>query len=110
MRRLYAIASLCLALLLATGCQFIFKTPTPIPTPTITATSSPTVTAEAATSTPTPTATWTPFPSPTPTPEPTHRADLGVPAGDTYGIRGTAEDHNRGLLYVLGMTGDASAG
>ncbi|MGB9879660.1 MAG: YncE family protein, partial [Anaerolineae bacterium] len=110
MRRLYAIASLCLALLLATGCQFIFKTPTPIPTPTITATSSPTVTAEAATSTPTPTATWTPFPSPTPTPEPTHRADLGVPAGDTYGIRGTAVDHNRGLLYVLGMTGDASAG
>ncbi|MBC7261611.1 MAG: hypothetical protein H5T63_06325, partial [Chloroflexi bacterium] len=112
MRRLYAIASLCLALLLATGCQFIFKTPTPIPTPTITATSSPTVTAMAATSTASPTATitWTPVPSPTPTPEPTHRADLGVPAGDTYGIRDTAVDHHRGLLYVLGEEGDASVG
>lgn len=110
MPRLYAVASLCLALLLATGCQLIFKTPTPIPTPTATATSSPTVTAIAATSTPSPMATWTPLPAPSPTPEPTYRADLGVPAGDTYGIRNTTVDHNRGLLYVLGERGDASAG
>lgn len=112
MRRLYAIASLCLALTFVTGCQLIFKKPTPVPTLTATATSSPTVTTVAVTSTPSPTLTGTPLPSPSPTltPEPTQSADLGVPAGDTYGILDMAVDHGHGLLYVLGESGDASAG
>ncbi|MGQ9493814.1 MAG: hypothetical protein ACUVR2_08640 [Anaerolineae bacterium] len=108
--RIYLTAGLCLALLLTSGCQLIFRTPTPIPTPV----GSPTVTPVAATATPYPsataTATSTPSPSPSPTPEPSRRVDLGVPVGDTYGIRATVVDHMRGLLYVLGMDGDASTG
>jgi len=112
MRRIYVTACLCLALLIATGCDFLFKTPTPIPMPTATSVPTVTVTPVAPTATPSPSATLSPSPSPSPspTPEPTRQVDLGIPAGDTYGIRATAVDGNRGLLYVLGMAGDASAG
>nr|MBC7245027.1 hypothetical protein [Chloroflexota bacterium] len=108
MRRICLIAGLCLALLLTTGCQLIFRTPTPTSTPTVLA--SPTATPAAATATPYPFATYTPSPSPSPTPEATGSTDLGVPAGDTYDIRATAVDNARGLLYVLASGGDASIG
>ena len=113
MRRPHTLASCilhlapCLLLLLAAGCAGVPTAIPPTPAPPRPADTPPPVARPEATVSPTSTA--APLLSTAPAAAP-GAIDLGVPAGDTYGIRQAALDRQRGLLYVLGRQGDVSSG